>query len=80
MTRMCCVKDCKAPHLGEKCGQCNSEKLLLLNTENDLGPDWFECHKGHVFQEGITLDPPQITHGYCDYHLEKQRQELARTA
>ena len=83
MTRMCCVKDCKAPHLGEICPECGSEKLLLIDSAEvpDVEvPDWWECPKGHVFQEGITLDPPSVTHGYCDYHLEKRRQEVESAA
>ena len=76
LTRMCCVKDCKAPHLGEVCPECGSKLLMLLDSPELEVPDWFECHKGHVFQEGMTLDPPQITHGYCNYHLEKRRQEV----
>ena len=80
MTRMCAEKGCNAPHLGEKCPECGSEKLLLLNVDTDFPPDWFECPKGHVFQEGITLTPPSITHGICESCLEKRRQEVESAA
>lgn len=66
--------------MGEKCPECGSEKLLLLDSPDLEAPDWFECAKGHTFQEGATLTPPKITHGICDECLEKQRQEVARTA
>ena len=81
MTRQCA--DCKII-MGEKCGECGSEELLLIDSAEvpDVEvPDWWECPKGHVFQEGMTLDPPQITHGICDSCLEKRRQEvLEKTA
>ena len=78
MTRQCA--DCKII-MGEKCGECGSEKLhLLASLYGFSDPDWFECPKGHVFQEGMTLDPPQITHGICDSCLEKRRQEVESAA
>ena len=76
MTRQC--TDCKII-MGEKCPQCGSEKLLLIDSAEVPGvevPDWWECPKGHVFQEGITLTPPSITHGICESCIEKRRQEV----
>ncbi|KKL90610.1 hypothetical protein LCGC14_1903000 [marine sediment metagenome] len=81
MTRQCA--DCKII-MGEKCPECGSEKLLLIDSAEvpDVEvPDWWECTKcDHIFQEGMTLDPPQITHGICDPCLEKRRQELHSVA
>ena len=74
MTRQC--TDCKII-MGEKCPTCGSQNLILLNREDDLPPDTFECHKNHQFQEGAG----GITHGICDECLEKRRQEvLEKTA
>lgn len=75
MTRQCA--NCKLI-LGEKCPTCGSENLIVLNREDDLPPDTFECHNcHHEFQEGEG----GTTHAICDSCLEKQRQELLeRTA
>jgi len=69
MTRQC--TDCKII-MGEKCPKCGSQNLILLNREDEPPPDWFECVKQHVFQEGDG----GITHGICDPCLEKRRQEV----
>ena len=73
MTRQCA--DCKII-MGEKCPECGSENLVLLNTENDLPPDMFECPLHHIFPEGEG----GITTGICESCLEKRRQELQSTA